>query len=338
MLIKFLRQSQTILTIGIPYFVYRYPSRVRIKGGCAYQALVSGSEVITVKKSGKEVEEKVPSYVYGALKAMKTNSEQSVDLLQKISCATFFTPDYKNKEEVSRDIRIFQKLYGIKAESSPQKFNTFNDFFSRKDFRPLQVEGSDIVCSPADCRMMVFDSINSAKAVWVKGDNFSVSELLKGCADVSEFLNGALCICRLCPYDSHRFTLPITATEIEEMNANNSSQKLFPTVPVAVQDVKTNVYTENRRKIIKIETKEFGTVYFVAIGSAYVGSIVFERPLPKNKGEELGKFQYGGSTILLLFKFGVINFETNLKQTSQEKMETYIQMGKTVGSSIAKKQ
>jgi len=334
---KIFRQAKTMLLIGVPYYVYRYPSRVRIIGGCASMALMTGNEVVTVKKKGKDIEEKIPNYIYGALKAMKANTKASAGLLQNLSRATIFDRDNKTEKGIRRDIRIFQKLYDM-PKSDLQKYKTFNDFFSREESnRPIQAEESNFVCSPADCRMVVFDSINSAKDIWIKGNKFSVSKLLEGCENISEFESGALCICRLCPYDSHQFCLPVTAEEIKEIKNDISTRNVFPTIPAVVQDEKENVYTENVRKIIQIETKEFSTVYFVAVGSSYVGGIVFEDILPKTKGSKLGKFQYGGSTILLLFKPGVIKFEDPLNQTSQVKIETYMQMGETVGKLTTEK-
>lgn len=118
-----------------------------------------------------------------------------------------------------------------------------------------------------------------------------------------------------------------------------TGKKLFPTIPDVIKDPNANVFTENVRKILQIKTKDnyLGTVYFVAIGSIYVGSIQFEDTIAdgslKLKGTKLGKFQYGGSTILLLFQAGKIKFEDALKKTSSdEQVETYVQMGRTIGS------
>lgn len=334
-LMRFLRRAQSILLIGIPLFVFRYPSRIRIKGGCATQALMDGFELITVRKKGNDDEEKVPNYIYGALKAMKNNKEESITLLSKVSKATIFGNDSENDPQLVRmNIKTFMKLYGLKFDNQKgmDNYNSFNEYFAREK-KPVELKkGDEIICSPADCRVIAFKSIDSAKQIWIKGNKFSVKELLRGVKDVSQYENGALCICRLSPYDSHSFYLPVNAKKVTEVKFDNrSTNVLFPTVPDAVQDIDANVYTENERKILQIETPGYGIVYCVVIGSVYIGSIEFESTLPNNKGEKVGKFQYGGSTILLLFKADLITFDNMLKKNSEEGVETYMQMGNTIG-------
>lgn len=338
-LIKFLRRAQAVVLVGIPYFVYKFPSRVRIQGGSAAQAVMTGGEMIKYRKNGKVEHESVPNYVYGALKAMKTDQTRSVELLKKVSVSGAGDKnkkammDNENKKSVQRMIKAFQKLYGIKCD--PSKFNTFNDFFVRDEPSRSSLN-MDVksVSSPANCRMMVFASVSRAKDLWIKGKKFNIENLLPGDDNLSDFQDCAICICRLSPQDSHQFYLPVFAETLCEMQLNISTKNLMPIIPVVVNDQDVDVYTENVRKAIRIEAKARNTIYFVAIGSAFVGSIEFENPLPKNKGSKLGKFQYGGSTIILLFKNEKIKFTTELNENSRENIETYIKMGDTIGELI----
>jgi len=91
----------------------------------------------------------------------------------------------------------------------------FNEFFYRKlkpSARP--VEALDDPCrlvSAADCRLMVFETIQDATNIWIKGRDFSVARLLGDAykQDVDRYNGGALAIFRLAPQDYHRFHSPV---------------------------------------------------------------------------------------------------------------------------------
>jgi phosphatidylserine decarboxylase len=93
-----------------------------------------------------------------------------------------------------------------------------------------------------------------------------------------------------------------------------------------------DIYTENLRTITIINSEEFGKVLVVAVGAMFVGSIVFT----KNEGRvkrmnEHGYFAFGGSTILLLFQHGKIEFDRDLICNSEKCLETIIQVGSSIG-------
>ena len=54
----------------------------------------------------------------------------------------------------------------------------------------------------------------------------------------------------------------------------------------------------------EVITEQFGTVMVVAVGATVVGSILFTKGVGAtvSKGEELGYFAFGGSTVLTLFQ------------------------------------
>lgn len=58
---------------------------------------------------------------------------------------------------------------------------------------------------------MLFETVNEATRLWIKGREFSVARLLgEAYSDQWERYNGgALCIFRLAPQDYHRFHTPV---------------------------------------------------------------------------------------------------------------------------------
>ncbi len=76
-----------------------------------------------------------------------------------------------------------------------------------------------------------------------------------------------------------------------------------------------------------------GLVAYVSIGALCVGSITF---LPSvgstiTKGDDLGFFQFGGSTVALVFEKGQVEFEKDIMEHSVNKVETLVQMGSRLG-------
>jgi len=94
-------------------------------------------------------------------------------------------------------------------------FGRFNEFFYRKlkpDARPCSApEDPKVIVSPADCRSIVFNKLDDATRIWIKGREFSTARLLGDAypEDVKRFEKGALAIFRLAPQDYHRFHCPV---------------------------------------------------------------------------------------------------------------------------------
>jgi phosphatidylserine decarboxylase len=69
-------------------------------------------------------------------------------------------------------------------------------------------------------------------------------------------------------------------------------------------------------------------IAFVAIGALLVGSIQFtvEEGQKVKRGDELGYFAYGGSTIIVVFPKGLITFDDDLVVNSKKKLETLVKV------------
>ena len=72
-----------------------------------------------------------------------------------------------------------------------------------------------------------------------------------------------------------------------------------------------SIFENFRHGYFIMETTDFGMIAMVPIGLQTVGSVVFEEDYKKvtsehpktiYKGERLGHFAYGGSTVLLIFE------------------------------------
>ena len=222
------------------------------------------------------------------------------------------------------------------------RFANFNEFFSRSlkpGKRVITEPGNPrVAVSPADCRLMVFPNLNAATSVWVKGESFTVETLLGPAfaSDAPQFVNGALAIARLAPQDYHRWHAGVSGRIVKRADLDGS---LFTVNPMAIRASHPSVYTENKRSVSLVDTGDAfgGRVAIVAVGATVVGSIniVVEDGAVMEKGQCHGFFQFGGSTVLLLFRENAITFDADLLANSLAPLETIVRVGVRIGVSTS---
>jgi len=244
-----------------------------------------------------------------------------------------------NDPESVKEIEHFIDFYKLNKEDMLDKvssFKTFNEFFYRKLKPGARVIASQadakVAVSPADCRLHVFSDVDTSIRLWIKGKNFSLRTLLQDNNLADKFDGGSLVIARLAPQDYHRFHFPVSGTVSQPKPIDGT---YYTVNPVAVNQV-IDVYGENKRSVATIETKEFGTVCFVAIGATMVGSIHLTATPGTfyHKGDEYGYFAFGGSTCVVLFEKGRIEFDEDLAVNSQKPLETLVKMGSSLGRAV----
>lgn len=245
-------------------------------------------------------------------------------------------------------IESFIKTYKLDLtellEPDVSSYKTFNEFFYRKlkaDARPIDSKDDPaVITSAADSRLTCFESISSATEFWIKGQAFTLPNLLQDAALAAEFDEGAMAIFRLAPQDYHRFHSPIQGTVAPDRDPVRIGGTYFTVNPMAVNE-NLDVFTENVRMVSVMnpdgaaENQAFDKCVFVAIGALLVGSIELtggKVPGTKlGKGDELGYFAYGGSTCILLFKKGAVQFDQDLIDSSKKGVETLVRMGEHLG-------
>ncbi|CAI7592470.1 unnamed protein product [Penicillium glandicola] len=174
-------------------------------------------------------------------------------------------------------IKGFIEFYGIDMSeyepSDPESYPTFEDFFTRKhtqNARPIyaETEPSKAVVA-ADSRVVVYPTVEKAKALWVKGSDFTIANLIKDDQVAEIWDNGAVASFRLSPQDYHRYHSPV---EGKVKWYKSIPGDYFQVDPVALHS-SVNILTENARSCLCIESEVFGNVLFVAIGATDVGTV-----------------------------------------------------------------
>lgn len=177
------------------------------------------------------------------------------------------------------------------------EFKTFNEFFYRQlkpGARPCSApDRPEIITSPADCRTVVFNRIEEAQRIWVKGREFSVERLLGNAygADAKRYAGGGLGVFRLAPQDYHRFHIPVDGVMGEPKLIEG---EYYTVNPMAIRSA-LDVYGENVRVVVPIDSTKHGRVMVVCVGAMMVGSTVITRKGGEKvaRAEELGYFKFG---------------------------------------------
>jgi phosphatidylserine decarboxylase len=178
-----------------------------------------------------------------------------------------------------------------------EQFKNFNEFFYRAlkpGARPCSApDDPRVITSPADCRSVVFNRMDEAQSIWVKGREFSVARLLGNAypEDAKRYVGGALGIFRLAPQDYHRFHIPVDGVMGEPKPIEG---EYYTVNPMAIRS-SLDVYGENVRVIVPIDSEAHGRVIVICVGAMMVGSTVITRKAGERvkRAEELGYFKFG---------------------------------------------
>ena len=224
-------------------------------------------------------------------------------------------PWFKN-----RLVRGFLKLYPVDmreaAQSDPERFASFNDFFTRElkpGARPIAEDPRAIAC-PADGVISEAGAIEGDRLLQAKNRHYTLSELLAAQPWAGQFEGGTFATIYLAPFNYHRVHSPLRAQLQETVYVPG---RLFSVNGVTASHV-PRLFARNERVLMLFDS-EFGQFALVMVGALNVGSIatvwagditpaarrVVTRLPPQSaqleRGAELGRFNMG-STVILLFQ------------------------------------
>jgi phosphatidylserine decarboxylase len=214
----------------------------------------------------------------------------------------------------------FARAYGInvsEAEKPIDQYAGFDDFFTRRlvaGARPVDAAPGRVV-SPADGTVVESGLVTQGKLLQAKGVLFSLAELLADAEAGARLEGGAYVITYLSPKDYHRVHAPVSGHVIGWHHVPGT---LF-TVSARGVLREPGLFIRNERLVTLIES-EGGLCAVVMVAAVGVGHITvsydpdvathgasfqraavrhrrYERPKPIGRGEELGIFHLGSTTI-----------------------------------------
>jgi phosphatidylserine decarboxylase len=244
---------------------------------------------------------------------------------------------YFNSRFSCRRIPAFVESLKIKmeeAERPVEEYKSFNDFFSRTlkpEARPV-VDSAHSAACPADGRVSVIPTIDGNRVFQIKGVKFQLEQFLPEASWNMRYINGSMAIIRLCPADYHRFHFPADGTPL---SSERQKGVLYSVNPAAIR-IKPDLFCKNERQFCELQTEKFGRILCIEVGATVVGKIqqTYVPEQPVKKGQEKGTFLCGGSTVVLLFEPGKIQFSKDLVEQSAKGMETLCKMGTELGTGI----
>jgi phosphatidylserine decarboxylase len=200
-------------------------------------------------------------------------------------------------------------------------FKSWNDFFTRKlkpGMRPIaEPDNNKVIVSASDSNVYsIQHNVKKVDWFWVKAQPYSLNDMLNNDESiVDQFVGGDVYQAFLSATKYHRWHSPVTGTikkayiKQGTYYSGTESHGMDPGSPNFSQGYIAHVAT---RAIIYIEADDpkIGLIIVMPIGMAEVSSCVIPDKIKPGyrirKGEELGYFQYGGSTYCLIFRSGVI--------------------------------
>ncbi|ORY72903.1 phosphatidylserine decarboxylase-domain-containing protein [Leucosporidium creatinivorum] len=300
-----------------------------------------------------KVFESMPLYVrlgmqalyHGRRQAQLLASERVSKLLREQSIKQ--GKAFDSTDNVLEHIQAFVKTYQIDCAELEKPniadYKTFNEFFYRKlrpNARPVDSPSDpSIISSAADCRLTVYPTVEKAKEFWIKGANFTLTSLLQDESLATSFheQGASLAIFRLAPADYHRYHSPVTCLVGPTKNIEGD---YYTVNPVAVNE-NLDVFTENKRDVTLLSVPQAAdatplSVAFVAIGAMLVGSIqgTVQQGQEVGRGDELGYFAYGGSTVVAVFPAGKVQWDEDLIINSSVPIETAVRVGEQIGKFV----
>ena len=111
---------------------------------------------------------------------------------------------------------------------------------------------------------------------------------------------------------------------------------VFHTVNPAANEV-CPIYKENTREFSLLQSEHFKVVLMMEVGALLVGRITnYHEEETVKKGEEKGRFEFGGSTVILLFQKDAVKFDRQFLYNTENGYETIVKMGERLGEAADK--
>lgn len=223
----------------------------------------------------------------------------------------------------------FIKSNGIDMSDYEEcEFASFNEFFRRsikKEARPINYEPSNFI-APCDGNLTVY-KIDGHNELEIKNSRYTLNDLLKDKKLAAKYNNGYCMVFRLCVDNYHRYHYLDSGVK----TTNRHIEGVLHTVqPIAVEA--TDVYTQNTREYTVLRTDNFDDIVQMEVGAMLVGRICnYHEKQSFVRGEEKGCFEYGGSTIILFVKDGILDIDDEIIYNSQEDVETPVKFGQVIG-------
>ncbi len=242
-------------------------------------------------------------------------------------------------------LRSFARRVGAnldEVELPLSRYPTVGAFFTRRlrdGARPMPVDTRAVI-APCDGRLAAIGTADEGRLIQAKGRDYSLTDLLAD-PQLSEILSGGpYFTIYLSPADYHRVHTPIAA---KLLGYRYLPGTLFPVNPLFVRHVDA-LLARNERVVFHLHSSSIGHIAVVMVAAVAVGNIevvptgvntstwrggasaqniALEPAVELRRGQELGIFHLGSTTIVI--------FEPNRVSLNALPIGTVTRLGHEVG-------
>ena len=210
-------------------------------------------------------------------------------------------------------------------------YASFNDFFKRevkKSCRPIPACETDVF-APCDGKLTAYP-ITSESVFYIKNSRYDVSGLLQDKTLADGFTGGVCLIFRLMPDDYHRYHY---IDDGEILSCKKIKGVLHTTRHISLRRYK--IYAQNAREYAVLQSKNFGKIIQMEVGALFVGHIKnYQISGSFKRGDERGTFEFGGSTVVMLFQKDRVAIDNIIYENTQKNLESVVRMGQKIGERL----
>lgn len=233
---------------------------------------------------------------------------------------------------INRAIKTFDINMDEAISDDLASYDSFNAFFTRQlkpEARPLD-KGAKVITSPADGVISQAGKIVKNKVLQAKNVDYSLARLVGDSNQAKHYENGIFSTIYLSPKDYHRVHIPADG---QLLNSRYIPGELF-SVNQQTAEMVPNLFARNERLVCEFKSAQLGHFSVIFVGAMLVAGIEtvwggMEKPGPGavretdhsdqeiyfSKGDELGRFKFG-STVILLFPENSVTLNKNIAATS----------------------
>lgn len=223
--------------------------------------------------------------------------------------------------------RYIRKYHVNTGDFYGAPYRTFNSCFTRKireDRRPIEAEESALI-SPCDGFLSAYH-VDRGTVLPIKQSSYTLRSLLENEDLAEKYEDGTCLVFRLNVDNYHRYCYVDDGVKGGNVFIRGC---LHSVRPVALE--RYPVFVRNSREYTVIDTEHFGTMVQMEVGAMLVGRIRnYHAAYTPHRGEEKGFFEYGGSTIILLFTKGTVEVDEQLFQDTEKHIERPVRLGEAV--------
>lgn len=241
--------------------------------------------------------------------------------------------------------RAFARRVGAsldEVELPLAEYRSFSQFFARRlrsGARPLPADAAAVV-APCDGTVAAVGYADEGRMIQAKGRDYGLAQLLDDADASARLVGGPYVTIYLSPANYHRVHSPLAA---DLVGYSHLPGTLFPVNPLFSREVEGLMAT-NERVVFHLRS-ELGMAALVMVAAIGVSNIEithdaletrylrrrkrsphrveFEKPIPVGRGEELGIFHLGSTTILI--------FEPGRIRSSDLRVGDVVQLGQEIG-------